>query len=511
MSEQLPRYADTVVVGGGTAGAAVAGILAERTEQSVLLLEAGPDYGPYESGNWPSDLLEAFDLAESHGWGYDSGKHYPDRVIPFQRARVIGGCSSHNGCAAIWGHRADYDGWAALGNDGWATNDLLPFFQSANRRMRVRIPGQDEVTPYHRAMLDAAPAAGIPLVDDLNNLDEPVGMAPSPANIWNGVRWNSAFAYLDPVRSRPNLRIVGNVLTDRLIVENGRVTGVRVIGPDGPATIEAGRVVVAGGTYGSPAILLRSGIGDPAALRELGIAPVHDLLGVGRNLHDHSAAYLEFAGTDELRDRMTAFGKDHWMPEEQSIAKARSSQCTEAFDLHIYPEGGPYANGRTTWSFIMPIACMTPRSRGRLCLTSSDAEATPSFEHGYLSDVDRADIRVLGDGIEIGREITNQPALRALIGTEVAPGLDIRTRRQVEDWIDRVVVHYYHPVGTCKMGPASDPDAVVDSRGKIHGLEGGYVADCSVMPVIPRANTNIPAAVVGERIAAWLAAADGRS
>jgi choline dehydrogenase len=503
-----PTHADTIVVGGGTAGAAVAGILAERTDQSVLLLEAGPDYGAYDSGNWPSDLLEAFDLAESHGWGYDSGQHYPDRIIPFQRARVIGGCSSHNGCAAIWGHRADYDGWAALGNHGWATDDLLPFFASVDRRMRVRIPGNDEVTPYHRAMLAAAPAAGIPLVENLNDLDEPVGMAPSPANIWQGVRWNSAFAYLDPVRSRPNLTIAGNVLTDRLVVERGRVTGVRVIGPDGPATITAGRVVLAGGTYGSPAILMRSGIGDPELLNRIGVAPVHALPGVGANLHDHPAVYLEFAGTDRLRAEMAAFAESSWLPEEQTIAKARSSQCAEAFDLHIYPEGGPYDNGRTAWSFSMPIACMTPRSRGRMLLASADPEAHPVFEHGYLSDVDRVDLRVLADGIEIAREMTNQPALRAYIGGELAPGSEISGRAALERWADRTVAHYYHPVGTCKMGPATDPMAVVDPRGKLHGIEGCYVADCSIMPVIPRANTNIPAAVVGERIASWLVGAD---
>jgi choline dehydrogenase len=508
MTLPLPKYADTVIIGGGTAGAAIAGILAERTDQSVLLLEAGPDYGSYESGNWPNDLLEAFDLAESHSWGYDSGQHYPDRIIPFQRARVIGGCSSHNGCAAIWGHRVDYDGWAELGNVGWSTNELIPFFESVNRRMRVRIPGSGEVTPYHRAMLDAAPAAGIPVVEDLNDLDEPVGMAPSPVNVWNGVRWNSAFAYLDPVRHRSNLTIAGNVLTDRLIVENGRVTGVRVIGPVGPAMVSAGRVVISGGTYGSPAILLRSGIGDPALLTGIDVRPVHDLPGVGQNLHDHSAAYLEFAGTDELRCQMTAFGESNWMPEEQSIAKARSSQCSEAFDLHIYPEGGPYANNRTSWSFIMPVACMTPRSRGRLLLTNSEPDAAPVFEHGYLSDVDRTDLQVLADGIEIARELTNQPRLRTLIGAELAPGLDISSRDQLEAWIDRTVVHYYHPVGTCKMGPSSDPQAVVDPRGKIHGLDGAYVADCSIMPVIPRANTNIPAAVVGERIASWLTASD---
>lgn len=507
MGQQLPRYADTVVVGGGTSGAAVAGILAERSEESVLLFEAGPDYGAYDAGSWPSDLLDASVLAETHAWNYDSASLYLNRTVPFQRARVIGGCSSHNGCAAIWGHRADYDGWAALGNDGWATDDLLPFFHSANERMRVRIPSDAQIAPFHRAIIDAAVATGIPAVDDLNNLDEPVGVAPSPGNIWNGIRWNSSFAYLDPVRSRSNLAVVGNVLTDRLRVENGRISGVHVIGPDGPALIEAGRVVLAGGTYGSPAILLRSGIGDPATLATLGVPVTHSLPGVGENLHDHSDANLVFTGTDATRAMLEAYRTEHWMPEEQSIAKARSSACTEAFDLHIYPVAGPNAKEPSGWSFLIPVACMTPKSRGRLTLPNTDPEAKPTLDHGFLTDVDRADLRVLADGIELAREIANQPGLREMLGNEAAPGQGIQTRAELEAWLPNVVAHYYHPVGTCKMGPASDPMAVVDPRGKIHGLDGGYVADCSIMPVIPRANTNIPAAVVGERIAHWLATA----
>ena len=501
----LPVYADTIVVGGGTSGAAVAGTIAGRTEESVLLLEAGPDYGAFEDGNWPADLLDASDLAETHAWGYDSGDRYGDRKIVFERARVIGGCSSHNGCAAIWGHRADYDGWAAAGNAGWSTDDLIPFFESADSHLRVRTPASGEITPYQQAMLDAAPAVGIPLVENLNNLDESVGMAPSPSNIWNGIRWNAAFAYLDPVRAKPNLTIHGNVLTDRLIIEGCRITGVHVIGPDGPATIRAGRVVVSGGTYGSPAILLRSGIGSADALARAGITLLHELPGVGQNLHDHSAAYLQFTGSDLLRERMAIFGLNNWMPEEQTIAKIRSSFCNEAFDLHIYPAGAPYGDGPDPWFFIMPIACMTPRSRGQLSVRSADPTATPVFDHGYLTDPDRYDIGVLADGIEIGRDIANQSALTALLGHEFAPGPGVKRRKEIEAWLTDVVVHYYHPVGTCKMGPTTDPTAVVDARGKIHGLEGGDVADCSMMPVIPRANTNVPAAVVGERIGNWLA------
>ena len=332
-------------------------------------------------------------------------------------------------------------------------------------------------------------------------------MAPSPANIWHGVRWNSAFAYLDPVRDRPNLTIVGNALADRVVIDGGRVTGAVVAIVDGPGADRGGP----GRPRGRDLRLARRSCSAPASAtrprcRAIGIAPVHALPGVGENLHDHPAAYLDFAGTEELRAEMTAFGAQRWMPEEQTIAKARSSRCPEAFDLHLYPEGGPYAEQRSAWSFIMPIACMTPRSRGTLRLAErrprGAADPRPRLPHRRR----RRRPRVLADGVELGRAITNQPraAGAARRGDRPGPGRSARDPRSRAGSSD-VVVHYYHPVGTCKMGPASDPLAVVDARGKVHGLDGLYVADCSIMPVIPRANTNIPAAVVGERIAGWLA------
>jgi choline dehydrogenase len=268
--------------------------------------------------------------------------------------------------------------------------------------------------------------------------------------------------------------------------------------------VRASRTIVSAGTYGSPAILLRSGIGNPAELRAIGIAPVHDLPGAGRNLHDHPAISLEFAGTQTLVDRMTAFGAEHWMPEEQTIAKLRSSRCTEAFDLHIYPVGGPAADTAAGWRWGFPVACMTPRSRGSLRLVSADPETAPALDHNYLGDPDGYDRAVLADGIRIAREMTNQEPLRTLLGEEITDGAPL-DEQAVAQFLTGTVAHYYHPVGTCKMGPAGDHEAVVDPRGKIHGLDGGYVADCSIMPVIPRANTNIPAIVIGERIARWLA------
>jgi len=500
----LPAYADTVVIGAGTAGCAVAGVLAARGDQSVLLLEAGPDYGPHDSGRWPPDLLDARALpTASHDWGYDSGTTWSYRTLPFERARVVGGCSAHNGCAEIWGSRLDYDDWAARGNPGWSTDALLPLFRAGAERLRVRRYGDDEITPFHAACLQAAPGAGIPLVDDLNDLDEDVGIATSPVNIADGVRWNAAFAYLDPVRNRPRFTVVDNALTDRLLLASGRVDAVVVVRDGGTATVRAGRVVLCAGAYGSPATLLRSGIGDAAELRRLGIAPLIDLPGVGRNLQDHPAGGLLFSGTPELERRMTAFARAHWMPEEQTIAKARSSRCDRGFDLHLFPTGGPEPAG-DGWRWAFPVACMTPRSRGVLRLTSADPAAPPSIDHGYLTDPEGEDLRVLLDGLERTRALTAQPLLAALLGDELLPGSAVTARSDLAAMLTAYCMAYSHPVGTCGMGPARQPDAVVDARGKVHGVDNLYVADASVMPVIPRANTNMPALVVGLRIAQWL-------
>ncbi len=506
--DAVPRHADTVVIGAGTAGAAVAAILADQSDQSVVLLEAGSDYGPLASGRWPADLTDARALPDSHSWGYDSGRLFAPRVIKFERARVVGGCSSHNGCAAIWGSRLDYDGWAALGNPGWSTDELLPIFRAASDRLRVRIPSSAEITPYQQACLDAAVSAGIPRVTDLNNLDENLGMAPSPANVDQGIRWNSAFAYLDPVRARRNLTIVGDAMVDRLMLDAHRAVRIVLAVNGTPHEIEAGRVVLAAGTYGSPVILMRSGIGNPEELSAAGVPPIHKLPGVGRNLHDHPRVSLIFKGTPELVKATLTFGAGHWMPEEQTIAKARSSRCGPGFDLHLYPVGGSGAHQPRDWYWTLDVACMTPRSRGSMRIRSADPLAAPIIDHRYLSDPEGEDLRVLADGLELARQIAAQHPLADLVGEERAPGRAIRLRSEIEEFIKANVSHYCHPVGTCRMGPADDLDAVVDASGRIHGLDNVYVADASIMPVIPRANTNVPALVIGERVARELGQLD---
>jgi choline dehydrogenase len=494
---ELPRHADTVVVGGGTAGAALAGTLAERSDETILLLEAGPDYGPFDRSAWPADLLDSRALPASHQWGFDSGATYGRRLLAFERARVIGGCSSHNGCAAIVGSRLDYDAWEASGCTGWGTESLRPLFDDALARLRVRAYADEETTPFHRACLDAAPHAGIPRVRDLNDWDEHLGIALFPINVADGVRWNAAFAYLDPVRARPSLTIAGDVLVSRILLEGTRATGVEYVRAGRRESVECGRVVLAGGAFGSPVVLQRSGIGEPERLRALGIKPLHDLPGVGRNLHDHPAVTVRFAGGGRSAEAMQAFAATRWMPEEQSIAKLQSSYCAEGFDLHAYPVGGPAAEGG--WKWELPVACMTPLSRGEVHLSSADPEALPGIDHRFAGDPDGRDRAVLSDGIEIMRELAATEPLRSFLGPEIDAG-------PVDELIDGRIAHYFHPVGTCKMGPDGDGATVVDASCRIHGLANAYVADCSICPTIPRANTNVPAAVIGLRVAQILAA-----
>ena len=493
-------YADTVVIGGGTAGAAVAARLVEGTSQNVMLIESGPDYGAFTEQRWPAPLLDARSLPAGHDWGYVNGASTGRPGHPLERARVMGGCSSHNGCAAIWGSRVDYDNWLALGNPGWSTDELLPFFKLAHETLRVKRISSAEITPWQQACLETSSKIGIPQVDDLNNLDEDIGMSTSPVNILDGVRWNTSFAYLDALRDNERLTIQPQMQVDRLRLDGNRVIAIEVIGPNGPLTIEASRIVVCAGTYGSPAILLRSGIGPDSELRALGIETKLDLA-VGKNLHDHPAVYLKYSGTPQLVAAMKEFAaKGGVLFSEQTIAKFRSKYCTTAYDLHLFPVGGQFMDAADSWEFLLPVANMTPLSRGSVQLTSADPFADLKIDTAYLSDPDGRDLAILWNGIKLVRDYACQAPLADLIGEEILPTVAYKTPEDVR----RDNLHYYHPVGTCKMAPQSDPSAVVDARGKVYGVDNLYVADASIMPVVPRANTNIPALVVGERIAAWL-------
>lgn len=487
---------DVVVVGGGTAGCVVAGRLAAASDADVVLLEAGPDYGPRDEGRWPVDLLDGGALVVSHSWGYDSGDLYPDRPpIEFPRARVIGGCSSHNGCIVAVGCPADYDGWAELvGDSSWNADALRPLFARALERLRVRHYAESEVGPFHHACLEAAAALGLPRVDDLDDLDGGVGFGTEPVNVEAAVRVNTAFAYLDPVRQRPNLRLVANAFCDRLVPGADGVDVVARRAGSG-LTVHASTVVLSAGAYGSPTILLRSGVGEPDELSALGIEPIHSLPGVGRNLHDHPLVELDFAGSEQLRRVLAEAIELGFVPEEQTLGKARSHLASGPYDLHVIPVAAP-EHSLLAGRVLIAAAALEPRSRGKVALLSADPDVPPVLDHGYLTDPEGHDLSVLVEGVERVRELAAAQPLRDLIGAEIELG-----GGGLREAIRRTHGHYYHPVGSCAMGAADDPDAVCDGRGRVHGLERVVVADCALMPVIPRANTNVPAVVVGEKIA----------
>jgi choline dehydrogenase len=486
----LPARADTVVIGAGTGGAALTGVLARHCGDSVLLMEAGPDYGPYDAGRWPADMLEARVIPLSHDWGLRNAGP-PAAGLDLPRARIAGGCSAHNGCTASLSARADYDDWASQGNPGWGSAEVEPLLHWAHRRFRVRRYGMDELTTPQAAFVRAGMAAGLPFADDLDDLEAAAGIGPMPVNIVSGVRWNAAFAFLDPVRAAPNLHIAGDTTARRIIVSGGAATGVEVTAADGSAhTIGAGRVVVAAGAYHSPALLLRSGIGPAADLAAAGVTAVADLPGVGRHLLDHPCVALHYTGYDGLAAEL-ALG---WRPDEQTVGRFRSSHCDQGpYDTHVFMVAGANSGHPGLPPVSLYGGAMRARSEGRVTLEPGGNGAI-LVDHRYLSDPAGHDRAVLAQALELLRAMTATSVLAPVLGQPFSTGDPLAA-----------IASYCHPAGTCKLGPASDPAAVVDATGAVHGVAGLYVADASVMPSITRGNPNLPVAMIGARVAAGLA------
>jgi choline dehydrogenase len=495
----LPTASDAIVVGAGTAGSVVAGRLAEAGMR-VTVLEAGPDYGPPDSGRWPNDLLQvSASLPVGHDWGY-TGQGAGGQQLVFERARVVGGCSAHNGCALSVGWRGDYDRWAGAGMTGWSGEELTPLFARAAERMRVQRFGEGQVQPFMRAYLDTAVAAGIDETDDLGDLDGEVGCGTELMNIVDGVRWNSAFGFLDPVRGRPELEVVGDALVDRVLLEGDRAVGVQAIVAGESREYHADLVVLSGGAYGSPEVLLRSGIGPADELRRLGVENRIDLPGVGKNLHDQPAIELQFEGTSRLAQQAAAFGKAFgWLPEEQVMVKLKSSASAGPYDLHVYPWMERDVAVPSGWLCVIAVGLLTPASRGHLRLRSDDPKVRADIDHRFLSE--ESDAIALQPGLRWALDAARSEPFCSYLGSPLQWPSDTEDDTSLIEWIRLRHAHYWHPAGTCRMGPDGDPSAVVDCRGRVIGVQGLNVADASIFPQIPRSTPTLPVVVAGERIA----------
>ena len=465
---------DVVVVGGGTAGCVLAARLSENPDRTVCLLEAGPDFGSLDSGRWPSDLLDAHFPASSHVWepGADDGRTLG--------GRVIGGSSAVNACAMLEGSPADYDEWG----EGWSYQDLSPFLELAKRTLRTAPANTEHAAPFHRRFIDAAVDAGFPRLDDPNDPTQPVGVAPYTANVVDGTRWNAALAYLDPARARRNLTIRGDTLVDRVEIESGRASGVVA----GRERIDAGEVILAAGAYFSPAILMRSGIGPEDELAALGI-PVAAALPVGEPLLDHCGTDVTWEPSELLQAEIATHVAQHGLYGPHAVLKAESSRSpTDSWDLHLLSWVGA---GETPGSYRLTILVydMKPLSSGRVRLRSRKAEDPPTVERGFLAQEE--DVNTLVEGIAIARTIGAEEPLGELLGHELAPGA-----ADPETYVRETVRNYFHPAGTCALG------RVVNRQCRVLGVDGLRVADASIMPTIPRANTNLTTAAIAERVAA---------
>jgi choline dehydrogenase-like flavoprotein len=432
-----------VVVGGGTAGCVLASRLSEEPSRSVCLVEAGPDYGPFAGGRWPADIVDGHWLAlDSHRWEQDD----PDDRSQ-ARARILGGCSAHNACVLLRGADADYDEWGP----GWTATELRPYLERAEQTFGMRVLEDAELHPWHRAFADAAGA---------ETIVHPVNLTP------DGVRWTAAFAYLDPARDRPNLTIQAVTLVDRVLLDGDRAVGVATSAGE----IAADTVVLAASAYGSPGVLLRSGIGPETGLP------------VGEGLLDHVGTGIAWDPTDQLRADWDASAAPLAMA--AVTIEVRSSRCDEGgCDLFLFPGLDP------GYEISAAVFAMKPRSRGRVTLTAADPRTPLHIEHGFLSD--DADAEVLAEGFECLRELAQSNPIRRYAGRELRPGEDV----EAEEHVRATARGFFHPTGTCAMG------SVVDERGRVLGYEGLVVADASIMPTIPRANTNLTTAAIAEKLA----------
>ncbi|MDG4774993.1 GMC family oxidoreductase N-terminal domain-containing protein [Solwaraspora sp. WMMD792] len=508
---------DYLVVGAGSAGAALAARLSEDPQRRVLLLEAGPDYATVDET--PDEILDGSAMSMStYDWHFKAEITDRRRII-FPRGKLTGGSSAVGATIALRGTPNNFDEWASMGNPAWAWNEVLPYYKRLENDLDfdneyhgqggpipIRRWRPDELAPVQHVFHEAALKAGFPDVEDHNH-PEATGVGPIPSNRNDTrTRFSTAMGYLGMARGRANLTIYSGAQVNRVLFTGTRAHGVEVTNPaGGTEEIHARNIVLAAGAVNSPAILMRSGIGPASDLRRLGIDVLLDRPGVGGTLIDHprtGAFMVPKEGTFDPQDaflqtmvRTTAPGSDEFNDLQYYMINH--------FDLTLFPELQMLAAAKTIFGVM--VVHQRPQSRGRLVLASADPTSPPDIDLNFLAT--EQDIKILVDAVRTCWQLMQTPGI-----VDRGDRFVVLGEEMVAD--DDILGHYvrlsldsgYHPVGTTRMGTADDAEAVVDERLRVHGTENLYVGDASVMPSIVNCNTNLTSIMIGERLADWLAA-----
>lgn len=521
---------DYVIVGAGSAGCVLANRLSADPAHSVLLIEAGgSDWDPLV--HVPLTFTQF--LKSGHGnWNYVSEpeKDKNGRTLPLPRGKLLGGTSSINGMTYARGNRSDYDGWQKLGADGWSYADVLPYFKRAEGSWRghgdfhggdgplsVSRPPQGDA--FSQALFETASGAGFPVKDDIHELDTE-GFAPTEFTIRNGERCSTAVGYLAPVRSRPNLTVMTSALVARVLIEDGRATGV-VFADEKQNVIRARReVILCGGAYNSPQLLMLSGIGPRAELARLGIALVHEADDVGRHLSEPPSITMAFNTKPDLTfakslrvDRLAVAAVEwvvngkgdmgslpmhawsfHRTEPEAVGADLQIMYSLTPPDSHIWVPG---VNTRPHDAVSLMFSLLLPDSRGSVTLRSADPVDAPRIALNLLHA--ERDMARLIKGVKLARTVMGSMPVVGLLTGECLPGPNVQSDEAIADFIRESVQTSYHPTGTCRMG--SDTAAVVDPQLRVNGVAGLRVVDASIFPTPVGGNTNAPTIMVAERAA----------